>query len=123
MIVTHSILISGKLYIAQDFPLLFIIIFLRTSHFLPSLSSSSQTQQQLTAQYTAQQGTCGSGLSRMTGALYNIPPTETQLQRKHYIVHLNTANAATENMTHETQLNTVPKNGSHRSVMLNAIGY
>ena len=37
--VTHAILTWSWLYIPQDFPLLFVIFFLRTSHFVP-LSSS-----------------------------------------------------------------------------------
>ena len=33
-----------------------------------------------------------------------MPPTETQLQRRHHLAHRNTANAATEMMTMEAQL-------------------
>jgi len=60
---------------------------------------------------------CESGTesSRTTGASSNTPPAETQLPRRDHLVHLNAANAATENMTLDPQLKIVGQPGSSKN--------
>jgi len=85
-------------------------IFLRTFHF--SLSSSSPSpQQQVVAQQTPLPGGIQSESSRTTGASSNSPQVETQLQRRHQLVHRDAAIAATENMTQDAHLKKVRKTG------------
>ena len=56
------------------------------------------------------------------GASSNMPPAETQLQPRKHLVHRNTANAATENMTLDIQLRIVRKTGSGKHRKQDAIG-
>jgi len=101
---------SFRYILAQDFPLLFSIII------------SSLPPQQIMAPQTPQQGEHGTESSRTTGASSNMPPAETQLQRRHQLAHHDAANAATENRTLDTQLNTVHKTGSSKNKKLHMIG-
>jgi len=71
--VTHFSLTLSYLYIAQDFPLLVIIIFLRTSQFFSLSSSSSFPHQQMMAPQTTLQSTSRSESSRTVGASSNTP--------------------------------------------------
>jgi len=83
-------------------------IFHRTFHF--SLSSSSPfPQQQVMAPQRPQPGVIESKSSRKMGASSNGPLAETQQQRRHQLVHCNTAIAATENMAHDAHLTIVCK--------------
>jgi len=50
---------------------------------------------------TPQHGASGSELSRPTAASTNAPHTETQQQCRQQLIHRDTANAATENMTQD----------------------
>jgi len=120
--VTHSILTWRQLYIAQDIPLLFIIIFLRTSHFFSLSSTSSFPQHHIMAPQSPQHGTGGLEPSGMTSASSNIPPIETQLHCRHQLVHRNTTNAATENITQYAHLTLVRKSGSSMNKKPHMIG-
>jgi len=62
-----------------------------------------------------QQGESGTESSRTTGASSNMPPAETQLQPRHHLAHRDAANAATENMNLDAQLNIVHTSGSSRN--------
>jgi len=96
-------LTSTYLYIAQDFPLLFIFIFLT----IP--------QHQVLATQISQTAVIGSESSQITGASSHASSAETQQQHRHQFVHHNTAIAATENMTHNTHVKMVSYNG-HRKM-------
>jgi len=74
------------------------------------------------APQTPRQGESGTQLSTTTGASSITPPAETQLQRRHHLVHHDTANAATKNKTLDTQLKIVSKTGSSKHKMQRAIG-
>jgi len=58
----------------------------------------------------------------MTSALFNIPPAETQLQRRHQLVYCEAANASTKNMTLDAKLKVVNKMGSSKNQKQPAIG-
>ena len=60
--------------------------------------------------------------TRMSGALHNAPPRETQQQRRHQLVHRNAANVATENMTYDAHVKIVHKTGSCKNQKQHAIG-
>jgi len=49
------------------------------------------------------------------GASSNMPPAVTQLPHRDHLVHLNAANAATENMTLDPHLKIVGKTGSSKN--------
>ena len=96
-------------------------IFLRTSHF--SLSSSSPfPQQQVMAPQTPQPGLSQSESSRTAGASSNAPLVETQLQRRHHLVHRDAAIAATKNMAQDAHLQKVRKTGRSNNRQQHAIG-
>jgi len=69
------------------------------------------------APQTALLDTSGLELSRMTDALSNMPPAETQLQRRHRLVYHNTANAANKNMTLDAHFQTVHTTGTSNNNM------
>ena len=46
-----------------------------------------------------QQGESGTESSGTRAISSDMPPAETQLQRRHHLVHCDAANAATENIT------------------------
>jgi len=75
------------------------------------------------APQTPQQGESGTESTRTTGTSSNMPPTETQLQHQHHLAHRDAANAATKNMTRETQLKTVRTTGSCKNMKQQAIGF
>jgi len=108
--VTESILSCRDLYIPQDFPLLFVIIFLTFS------------QRQIMAPQAPQLCAIGFESSRMTGALSNAPPAETQLQYRHQLVRRDTAIAATKNMTQYARLKTVRETEQSKNMKQHAIG-
>jgi len=64
---------------------------------------------------TLLRGESGTELSGTTGASSNTPPAETQLQCWHRLVHRDTANAATRNMTLDTRLKIVRITGSSKN--------
>jgi len=107
--VIHSFVTCSLLYIPQDFPL-FVIIFL------------TFPQQQVMAPQTPQLGVIQSELSRTTGTSSNAPLAETQLQRRHQIVHRDAAIAATENMAQDAHLKKVRKTGRSNNRQQHAIG-
>ena len=74
------------------------------------------------APQTPQQGEGGTESSRMTGTSSNTPPAETQLQRRHHLVHRDAANAATENMTLDAQLKIVHKTRGSKNKKQHAVG-
>ena len=82
---------SFRYLLHQDFPLRFVIII------------SSLPQQQIMAPQTPPQGEGGTESSRTMGASSNTPPAETQLQWSHHLVHHDAANAATENMSLDSE--------------------
>jgi len=96
-------------------------IFLRTSQFLSLSSFSSSQRRQIVAPLTPAQGASGSESSRMTGASSIAPPTVTQPECRHQLVHCDAANAATENMTQSAHLKMVPKTGSSKNKKQHAI--
>jgi len=60
--------------------------------------------------------------SRTTGASNNAPPSETQQQGRHQLVHRDAAIVATENMTQDAHLRLVGKTGRCRNTKQHAIG-
>jgi len=52
--------------------------------------------------------------SQSPGTLSNVPPAETKQQRIHQVVHRNTANAASANITWDSQLQIILKTRSRR---------
>jgi len=52
--------------------------------------------------------------SQTTGASNNAPPSETQQQRRHQLVHRDAAIVATQNMTHDAKLKIVCKTASSK---------
>jgi hypothetical protein len=74
------------------------------------------------APLTPQPGVIQSELSRTAGALSNAPLAETQLQRRHQLVHRDAAIAATKNMAQDTHLKNVPKTGHSNNRQQHAIG-
>jgi len=96
-------------------------IFLRTFHF--SLSSSSPfPQQQDMAPQTPQPGGIQSESSRTAGASSNAHLAETQLQRRHQLVHRDAAIAATENMGPDAHLSKARNTGRSNNRQQHAIG-
>src|SRR5882757_9394734 len=93
--VTHFIVTCSSLYNLQYFPLLFIIIFLT---FL---------SQQAMAHVTLPPGAIGVESSRTTGAPRNVSLDETQQQRRHKLIHRDTAIVATENLSQDAHSNKV----------------
>jgi len=114
--VTHSILTWNYLYIPQDFPLHFFIIFIRTSHIFSLSSSSSFPHQLIMALLMPQQGASGLESSRMMNASLNTPPTGTHIQCRHQLVNHDAANAATDNMTQDTHSTMLHKARSSKIV-------
>jgi len=93
----------------QDFSLCFIIII------------SWLSQQQIMAPQPPQQGEGGTESSRKTAMSSDTPPAETQLQRRHHIVHRDAANAAPDNVTLDALLTVVRKTGSRKNTKQHAI--
>jgi hypothetical protein len=60
---------------------------------------------------TPKPGVIQSESSRTAGASSNAPLAETQLQRRHQLVHRNAAIAATENLAQDAHLKKVRKTG------------
>ena len=60
--------------------------------------------------------------SRTTGASNNVPPCETQPQRRHQLVHHDAAIVATEYMTLDAHLEILCKTGSNKNKKHHAIG-
>jgi len=56
------------------------------------------------------------------GASPNTPPAETQLQRRHHLAHRDAANAATKNITLDSQFKIVRKTGSSKNKKQHTIG-
>jgi len=100
--VPRSILTCSWLYNLQDFPLLFVIIFLT----IPP--------QQVMAPENLEPGAIEAKLSRTTGASNNAPPSETQPQHSHQLVQHAAANVATENMTQDKHLKILRKSESSK---------
>jgi len=59
--------------------------------------------------------------SRTAGASSNTPLAETQLERRHQLVHHDAAIAATENMAQDVHLNKVRKTGRSNDKQQHAI--
>jgi len=57
----------------------------------------------------------------MTGTSTNPPPAETRLQCRHHLVHCDTANATTENMTLDAQFKLVCRTSSSENEKRHAI--
>jgi len=96
-------------------------IFLRTFHF--SLSSSSPfSHKQVMAPQAPQPGVIQSESSQTTGASSKAPLGVTQLQRRHQVVHRNTAIAATDNMAQDTHLKQVCKTRRSNDRQQHSIG-
>jgi hypothetical protein len=74
------------------------------------------------APQTPQPSVIQSESSRTAGASSNAPLADTQLQRRHQLVHRDAAIAATENMAQDTQLKTVRKTGRSNNRQQHAIG-
>jgi hypothetical protein len=107
---THSILTCSSLYNLQHFPLLFVIIFLT---FL---------QLQAMAPQTLSPDANGAETSPKTVASRNEPLGDTQQQRRHCLVHRDTAIVATENMTQDVHFKKVRKTRSSNNMQQHAIG-
>jgi len=74
------------------------------------------------APQTPQPGVIQSESSRTAGASSNAPLGETQLQRRHQLVHRNAAIAATKNMAQDAHLKKVCKTGRSINRQQHAIG-
>jgi len=74
-------------------------IFLITSHIILLSSSCHFPHQQIMVTEAPQQGDSGSESSELTDPSSNVSVTATQQQSRHQLVHLNTANAGSGNMT------------------------
>ena len=107
--VTRSIMTCSWLYNLQDFPLVFVIIFLT----IPP--------QQVMAPGILQPGAIEAELSWTTGGSNNAPPSETQQQLRHQLVHRDAAIVATENMTQDAHLRIVRQTGSSKNTKQHAI--
>jgi hypothetical protein len=95
--VTHSILTFNELYNLQDFPLLFVIIFLTFPH------------QQVMASETFHAGVMQAKSGQTTFASTNAPSGETQQDCRHQLVHCDAAIVVTKNMTLDTHLKLLRK--------------
>jgi hypothetical protein len=67
-------------------------------------------------------GVIGAESSRMTGASRNAPLSNAQQQRRHQLVHCDTAIVATENMTQDAHLKKVHTTGSSKNMKQHLIG-
>jgi hypothetical protein len=74
------------------------------------------------APQTPQRGVIQSEWSQTTGASSNAPLAETQLQRRHQLVHRDAAIAATENMAQDAHFKKVRKTGRSNNGQQHAIG-
>jgi len=74
------------------------------------------------APQTPQPGVIQSESSRTAGASSNAPLADTQLQRRHQLVHRNDAIAATENMAQDTHIKKVRKTGRSNNRQQHATG-
>jgi hypothetical protein len=72
---------------------------------------------------TAQPGMIQSQLSRTSGASSDAPLAETQLQRRHQLVHSDAAIAATENMAQDAHFEKVHKTRCRNIRQQHAIGW
>jgi len=79
-------------------------------------------QQQAMAPETLPPGAIGAESSRMTGASSNAPLGQTQLQRRHQLVHRDTSIVATENMTQDVHFKKIRITGSSKNKKQHAIG-
>jgi len=79
-------------------------------------------QQQVMAPLTPQQEAIRFQSSQTTGALYNVPPGETQQPHGHQLVLHDTAIIGTKNMTHDMHLKMVPETRSSQSKKQQEIG-
>jgi len=86
---------SFRYLLSQDVPLHFVIII------------SSLPQQRIMPPQRPQQDDGGTESSKTTGASSNTPPAETPLHHRHHLAHRDAANAATGNMTLDSQLKIV----------------
>jgi len=67
-------------------------------------------------------GESGSNTGRLAGATSNTEILGTQRERRHKLVHSDAADAATEHMTQDANLNIVRKTGSRRNEKQHAVG-
>jgi len=74
------------------------------------------------APQTPQPGLIQSESSRTPGASSNAPLVETQLQRRHQLVHRDAAIAATKNMAQDAHLKKVRNTGHSNNWQQHAIG-
>jgi len=100
----------SEVYIPQDFPRLFVIIFLSYS---TPVNQATQTPQQV------ENGTEPGG---SMGVSPNPSLSSTQQECRHQLVHRNAANVATKYMTQDAHLKIVCKTGSSKNKKQHAIG-
>jgi len=74
------------------------------------------------APQTPQPGVIQSESSQTAGASSNAPLAETQLQRRHQLVHRDAANAATKSIAQDAHLKNVCKTGRSNNRQQHAIG-
>jgi len=74
------------------------------------------------APLTRQPGVIQSESSWTAGTSSNAPLAETQLQRRHHLVHCDAAIAATKNMAQDAHLKKVHKTGLINNRQQHAIG-
>jgi len=107
-------------------------IFLRTSHFFWLSSSSglpsSFRYHDLFISTAPDDGSTNTTarwkwnrIGQNDGCFIQQPPAETHSQLRHHLVHSDAANAATDNMTLDAQLNIVGKTGSSKNEKQHAI--
>jgi len=65
----------------------------------------------------------GLNTGRLAGTTSNTEILGTHQERRHKLVHRDTADAATKHMTEDAHLNIVRKTGSRRNQMQHAVGY
>jgi len=78
-------------------------------------------QQQVMATEILEPGAIEAESSRTTGASHNVPPGETQQQRRDQVVHRNATIVATKNMTQDAHLQIVRTTGTSKNMMQHAI--
>jgi len=74
------------------------------------------------APQSPQQGESGTESTRTTGTSSNMPLAETQLQHRHQLAHQDVGNAATENLTLDSQFKIIRKTGSSKNKQQQTIG-
>ena len=97
-------------------------IFLRTSHFFSLSTFCPIPHQQIIRTHTPQPTENGSDMSESSGASSNASLAGTQLQCRHQLVHHDTTNTATRNVTQNAHSKIICKTGTSKIKNQHGIG-